>query len=59
LESEYLTPTGAGTSEYEWAWRIPAASFPAILAALGGHPGDDPIELVRRWSKANPAATRA
>jgi hypothetical protein len=44
---------GAGTSEYEWAWRIPAASFPAMLAALDGHPGDDPIKLVRRWSVAN------
>jgi hypothetical protein len=45
---------GAGTSEYEWAWRIPAASMRAMLAALGGHPGDDPIELLRRWSEANP-----
>jgi hypothetical protein len=45
---------GAGTSEYEWAWRIPAASFPAMLAALGGHAGDDLIDLVRRWSEANP-----
>jgi hypothetical protein len=25
-----------------------------MLAALGGHPGDDPIELLRRWSEANP-----
>src|SRR5664280_416128 len=45
---------GAGTSEYDWAWRIPAASLPALLAALDGHPGDDPLELVRRWSEANP-----
>ena len=45
---------GAGHSEYEWAWRIPAASLPALLAALGGTPGDDPLELVRRWSVANP-----
>jgi len=45
---------GAGTSEYEWAWRIPAASLPALLAALDGHPGDDPLELVRRWSDAHP-----
>jgi hypothetical protein len=45
---------GAGTSEYEWAWRIPAASLPALRAALGGTPADDPLELVRRWSEANP-----
>jgi hypothetical protein len=45
---------GAGSSEYEWAWRIPAASFPAMLTALDGHPGDDPLELVHRWSEANP-----
>ena len=42
---------GAGHSEYEWAWRIPAASLPA---ALDGQPGDDPLELVRRWSAAHP-----
>ena len=45
---------GAGTSEYEWAWRIPAASLPALLAALDGRPGDDPVEVVRRWSEAHP-----
>jgi hypothetical protein len=25
-----------------------------MLAALGGHLGDDPLELVRRWSEAHP-----
>jgi hypothetical protein len=45
---------GPGTSEYEWAWRIPAASLPVLLAALDGQPGDDPLELVRRWSEAHP-----
>jgi hypothetical protein len=45
---------GPGTSEYEWAWRIPAASLPALRAALDGQPGDDPVELVRRWSVAHP-----
>ena len=45
---------GAGTSEYEWAWRIPAASMPALLAALDRHSGVDPLDLVRRWSDANP-----
>lgn len=28
--------------------------MPALLAALDGHSGDDPLELVRRWSDANP-----
>jgi hypothetical protein len=45
---------GSGTSEYEWAWRIRAASLPALLAALDGNPDDDPVELVRRWSVAHP-----
>jgi hypothetical protein len=45
---------GPGTSEYEWAWRIPAASLPALRAALDGQPGDDPLELVCRWSEAHP-----
>jgi hypothetical protein len=45
---------GSGTSEYEWAWRIPAASLPALLAALDGQSGDDPVEVIRRWSVAHP-----
>jgi hypothetical protein len=45
---------GRGNSEYEWVWRIPAASLPAMLAALDGHPGDDPLEVVCRWSEAHP-----
>jgi hypothetical protein len=45
---------GSGTSEYEWVWRIRAASLPALLAALDGHPEDDPVEVVRRWSVAHP-----
>jgi hypothetical protein len=45
---------GAGTSEYEWAWRIPAASLSALLAALDGQPGDDPLNVVRRWSEVHP-----
>jgi hypothetical protein len=45
---------GSGTSEYEWVWRIPAASLQAMLAALDGQPDDDPLELVCRWSEAHP-----
>jgi hypothetical protein len=45
---------GSGTSEYEWAWRIRAASLPALLAALDGQPGDDPLDVVCRWSEAHP-----
>jgi hypothetical protein len=45
---------GPGTSEYEWAWRIRAASLPALLAALDGQPGDDPLDVVCRWSEAHP-----
>ena len=45
---------GSGTSEYEWIWRIPAASMPALVAALDGQPGDDPLDVVSHWSKAHP-----
>ena len=45
---------GPGTSEYEWVWRIRAASLPALLEALDGQPGDDPLDVVCRWSEAHP-----
>lgn len=36
-----------GASEYEW-WRyVRAPHVPALLAALGGSPGDDVVGLVR------------
>jgi hypothetical protein len=47
---------GRGTSEYEWVWRISAASLPALLTALDGQLGDDPLEVVRRWSVAHPGS---
>ena len=47
---------GSGSSEYEWVWRIRAASVPALLTALDGQLGDDPLELVRRWSLENPGS---
>ena len=45
---------GPGTSEYEWVWRIRAASLPALLEALDGQPGDDPLKVLRRWSEVHP-----
>ena len=45
---------GSGTSEYEWIWRIPAASIPALVEALDGQPGEDALDVVRRWSMAHP-----
>jgi hypothetical protein len=43
-----------GTSEYEWPWRIPAASIPALLEALHGEPGDDPLDVVSAWPEVHP-----
>jgi len=45
---------GSGGSEYEWAWRIPAASMPALVAALDGQAGADPLDVVSRWSMVRP-----
>ena len=39
--------------EYEWAWSIAPAEVDAAVAAIGGQPGDDLVELLERWSKAN------
>lgn len=44
---------GAGLTEYEWTWKIPATSVPAVIAALGGHDGDDPLVLLAAWSAAH------
>jgi len=41
---------GSGGSEYEWAWRIPAASMPALVAALDGQAGADPLDVVSCWT---------
>ena len=36
-----------GATEYEFWRTVPAAHIPALVAALGGQPGDDATRLVR------------
>ena len=43
-----------GYREYEWVWTIPAASVPALLAALGAQ-GDVLAALQKRFSGNNAA----
>lgn len=40
---------GAGLSEYEWYWTVPAAALTDLVASLGGQPGDDPLTTIGRW----------
>jgi hypothetical protein len=47
---------GPGLSSYDWTWTIKPDHVPALIAALGGKPGDDPIELIAAWSAANDRA---
>jgi hypothetical protein len=42
------SPFGSVGSEYEWWRKIPAKHMPALLAALGGEPGDDVARMVRK-----------
>lgn len=44
---------GAGLSEYEWAWVVGPDAVPALIAALDGHEGDDPLPLLAAWSAAH------
>lgn len=44
---------GAGLTEYEWWWRLPADAVPDAVAALGGAPGDEPLAVLRAWFDAN------
>ena len=44
---------GAGLTEYEWSWDIEAAAVPAVIAALDGREGDDPLHLLAAWSTAH------
>jgi len=44
---------GTGLTEYEWTWRVEAAAVPAVVVALGGSDGDDPLPLLAEWSAAH------
>jgi hypothetical protein len=44
---------GAGLREYEWTWSIGPEAVPAMVAALGGEDGDDPLLLLKTWYDAN------
>jgi hypothetical protein len=44
---------GAGLSEYEWAWVIGPDAVPAVVAALDGLEGDDPLRLLQAWYAAH------
>jgi hypothetical protein len=41
---------GPGLSEYEWVWTIEPGAVPAAIVALGGHEGNDPLQLLLGWS---------
>jgi hypothetical protein len=38
-----------GEHRHEWTCRVPAANVPALVAALGGRPGDDVLTLLQRY----------
>jgi hypothetical protein len=42
---------GAGLTEYEWAWKLPAADVPRVSEALGGSADEDPLAVLMRWSR--------
>lgn len=44
---------GAGLSEYEWSWIVEPDAVPAAITALGGRPGDDPLNLLAAWFAAH------
>ncbi len=44
---------GEGLTEYEWGWQIAPKDVPAAIAALGGHPGDDPLRVMANWHAAH------
>jgi hypothetical protein len=44
---------GAGLREYEWSWDIEATVVPAVIAALDGREGDDPLYVLAAWTVAH------
>jgi hypothetical protein len=47
---------GVGLSECEWAWVVGPDAVPALVAALDGCEGDDPLRLLAAWSAAHDGA---
>ena len=47
---------GSGNTEYEWWWTVRPGNVAAAVAALGGAPDDDVLELLARWSADNGGA---
>jgi hypothetical protein len=51
LRAGPVTESRSTTGEYEWHYVIAAEDLPAAVAAFGGEPGVDVLELlVQRWS---------
>lgn len=49
-----------GSIEYEWEIAIPAGELPALVDALGGTPGADPLDLLAvRYGEDERVASRA
>lgn len=47
---------GGGLREYEWGWAVDPSDVPAAVALLGGHPGEDPLRVLERWTRQNGGA---
>ena len=46
---------GNGVREYEWLTEVEAADLPRLADALGGDPGADILDVIRRTCLADPA----
>ncbi|MEJ7603837.1 MAG: hypothetical protein WKG01_38510 [Kofleriaceae bacterium] len=46
---------GKGIREYEWMTEVEAADLPKLADALGGDPGADILDVIRRTCQADPA----
>ena len=49
---------GEGFTEYEWDWTVDAGSVVEVVEILGGSAGEDPLELLQRWSSSSEAKIR-